>query len=70
MFGQEFNLWTDHQALNKTRASEKLHQGSHAIIKHASGQMTIQAKYNNNKNPSHQQGAEQLVDLHEMDVTR
>ena len=47
----------------------KLHQGSHVIIKHASGQMNIQAKYNNNKNPSHQQDTEQPVDLHGMDVT-
>ena len=22
MFGQEFNLWTDHQALSKTQVSE------------------------------------------------
>ena len=31
--------------------------------------MNIQAKYNNNKNPSHQQDTEQPVDLHGMDVT-
>lgn len=57
MFGQEFNLWTDHQALSKTQASESYDSvgGPTWLLKNVSRQILRSDKQT--KNSSHQKGS-------------